>query len=363
MKKIVVDCSTKQYPIFISSDFLSLHDYILKKGRERKYIILTDQNIAKLHLNKLLLLFKKNQNNVQVYIVEPGEKEKSIENYGKIMSFLIDERMTREDTLITFGGGVIGDLGGFVASTYMRGIKLVHIPTTLLSQVDSSIGGKTAINFKKLKNYVGSFYQPEAVFINYSLLESLSIEEVKNGIVESIVHALIKDVTLFEYLEQNLEEIINGNFDYIEEFIFLSSSIKADIVSKDEKENDERCILNFGHTIGHAIESYYNYEYSHGRCVALGILGACFLSEKYGLLSSSDTERIACVLKRMDMITNIEGINVDEIFEYILHDKKVVHDNVVFILLNKIGSARKIHINNSDELRIIIGGIIEYCKK
>lgn len=348
MKEIIVNTYTKQYSIIISQDYSEFIERI--STYKCKYIVITDNNVAKLHLHTFIKCIETKAIDVIPYVIEAGEEAKSIQKYYEIIDFLAKQKITRNDLIITFGGGVIGDLGGFVASTYKRGVKLIHVPTSLLAQVDSSIGGKTGINYMKFKNYIGTFYQPELVYINHSLLHTLPIDELRNGLVEVLVHSIIKDVKLFDYLENNIKEILSNNICF-EELIYTSCLIKAKVVEKDENENGERAILNFGHTIGHAIESTFDYKHSHGKCVSWGILGACILSEEYKLIDKTITERIYRLLQRIGCLIDISKVDIERVLFYIKQDKKNTNNNIYFILLNEIGDVSKYLV--SDEAILV----------
>lgn len=260
--------------------------------------------------------------------------------------------------IFALGGGVIGDLVGFVAATYLRGIRYIQVPTTLLSQADSSVGGKTAVNFLHVKNMIGAFYQPIGVLINYNVLKTLPIREVRNGLVEVLVHAIIKDAGLFAYIEENLDKIMGLEPDVLENLIYQNCKIKASVVEQDERDNGERAILNFGHTYGHAIESAYQYKYRHGECVAIGIIGACCLAERMHLFKRAETLRIRRLLGRMQVLHTIHDCDTAEILKYIKYDKKGKGNVFCFILPDKIGNVKKYEIHD----RGMIAEILDVLK-
>lgn len=352
MRELHVELKNNSYPIVISDKFDYLKEYITKNSN--RCVIVTDTNIEKLYLEDLRFECEKIFKEVLVFVVEAGENSKSLTVTGKIYDFLMENSITRKDVLISFGGGVVGDLGGFVAATYLRGISFIQVPTSLLAQVDSSVGGKTAVNLQKIKNVVGAFYQPKIVYVNHSVLKSLPIEEIRNGLVEILVHAIIKDEELFDFIETNLAEILNLNANLIEELIYRNCKIKAEVVQKDEKELGERAILNFGHTFGHAIESFYDYKYRHGECVAVGIIGSCYLAEKMQLITAETTNRIKSILERMQVLHKIHNFNSDEIIDNMRHDKKVLDGKINFILPVKIGQVIKCEINDLKDLEEVL---------
>ena len=334
MKQLNVNLQTCSYPIIITNNF---NDICKFTNKINKCVIVTDENLKNLHLNTLKEAIKYYYEDILFYVVEPGEQSKSLEIVKRMYSFFITHNICRKDIVISFGGGVVGDLAGFTAATYMRGIQLIHVPTSLLAQVDSSIGGKTAVNLLKAKNIIGSFYQPMLVYINYEIVKTLPIEEV---------NAIIKDAKLFEYIEVNLEKILNLELSIMAELIVWNCKIKKDIIELDEKDMGERKILNFGHTFGHAIESAMEYKYKHGECVALGILGACLISEMLGLCDCVVKERINCLLNRIGVLREINDCDPKRIYQFILHDKKVEEEKIYFILPVKIGEVIKYKIDD-----------------
>ena len=322
IRKMHVTLSEAEYDIYIGRNILSnVNKFfdVQNSNPNRKVLIITDNNIPSAYLEAIK---DKIKNNI-VYTVNHGEENKNFENYQQILKTLVENNFTRTDCLIAIGGGMVGDLSGIVASTFMRGIDLYNIPTTLLSQVDSSIGGKTAIDFMHVKNIVGSFFQPKGVLIDAETLKSLPDRQIKNGLVESIKMAATFDTDFFEYLNTKPDILENA-----EEIIYKSLLLKKAVVEKDEKEKNIRKVLNFGHTIGHAIEETMNLKLLHGECVGIGMLyfsspevktAIKEILEKYGLPTSCDFDK-------------------DKVLELIKHDKKASGDTVSTIHVNKIGT-------------------------
>lgn len=361
MKLLNVELNThstsRSYPIIVSDSFQNLGDFI--KKNENKCLIITDRNLEKLHLKSLHTAIQGLYKEVYVYSVPAGEDSKSLEQSKEIYEFLIQGEFCRDDAIIAFGGGVVGDLSGFVAATFMRGIQYIQVPTSLLAQVDSSVGGKTAVNVLKTKNVVGAFYQPQLVYINFTLLQTLPIEELRNGLVEVLVHAIIKDYDLFEYLEVNLDRILQLEPEVLEHLIIRNCTIKKEVVQRDERDKGERAILNFGHTYGHAIESVYDYKYKHGECVAIGIMGACYLAEQILKLDSSIRLRIRAVLERIQVFHSIQDCDKRQVLQFLSHDKKIVRDKVYFILPLKIGEVMKCEITDMQLVEEVLDTIIQ----
>ena len=316
--KIVVDLQERSYPIYIQKGILdSISDYY---NLNRKVLILTDSGVPQQYAETVL----KQCQEGYVYCIAQGESSKNITTYQEIISYMLFAEFSRKDVIVALGGGVVGDLAGFVASTYMRGIDFINIPTTTLAQVDSSIGGKTAIDLGNVKNCIGSFYQPKAVFIDPNTLETLSMRHFYSGLVEALKSGAIYDKELFELLEHCDAK------EQIEEILYRSLMVKKTVVEIDEKELGLRKILNFGHTLGHGIESASNYELLHGEAVSLGMVKM--------VEDENIRQRLVRVLEKWNMPLDY---NYDEqkSFEYMLHDKKKVANMVSVVQVKEIGQA------------------------
>ena len=320
----------------ISVKLQDIDGYI--NAEQSTYVIITDMNLERLHLDELTSYLKGKNVSVLCYVVQAGESGKNLEVVKDIYSFLCEHRVDRRDCIVALGGGMIGDLAGFVSPTFLRGIRLIHIPILLLAQIDSSVGGKTAVNLLSLKNMVGAFYSPECVYINYRFLKTLPRVEICNGLIESVVHAIIADPELFCYMEQNLKDILELTEGKIDELIWRNCSVKASVVQSDEKEKGIRAILNFGHTMGHATEGSCNYEYKHGQCVALGILGACFISEELGFMKEETTKRIKNLLMAIAPFADVRGQSWEQIYQFMVYDKKIKVECIRYVLPKEIGT-------------------------
>jgi len=274
---------------------------------------------------------------VNTLLVPEGEEQKSLETAGRLYHELTNCYADRTTPILAWGGGVIGDLAGFVAATYLRGVPLVQIPTTLLAQVDSSIGGKVAVDHGHLKNMIGAFYQPRLVIADTSTLRTLPAEELANGLAEVIKSATIRDEKFFVFLEENLDKIKLLDEGTLEEIVFQSVRIKAEVVEKDEMDLGLRNILNYGHTIGHALESVSDFEIGHGQAVAIGMLAAAKISNQMGILAENEIVRLKKVIEQAGLPTELPNLKTGEIIKAMKHDKKVVRDKVRFVLLESIG--------------------------
>jgi 3-dehydroquinate synthase len=273
-------------------------------------------------------------------ILQHGEQAKSVQNFQKILNFLADNNFDRTDLIVAVGGGVVGDISGFVASSYLRGIQFIQIPTTLLAQVDSSVGGKTAINILSGKNLVGAFYNPKGVIIDTNVLHSLPNRQLKAGLAEVIKYAFIQNKALFSLLKKYPKKILSKDHKIIEEIIFLSLQTKARIVTKDEKENGIRAILNFGHTFGHAIEAHGKYKkILHGEAVAKGMRIASKISYLENLISEKEYEEVIALLQKYEFDLSVDQYKYRELKPYIFRDKKIKAGKLNLILLNKLSNA------------------------
>lgn len=268
-----------------------------------------------------------------------GEENKTLDTVKDIYTFLIQEKFDRKDLLIALGGGVTGDITGFVAATYLRGIDFIQIPTTLLAQADSSIGGKTGVDFDGYKNMVGAFYMPKLVYMNVGVLKSLEDRQFFSGFAEIMKHGLIKDGTFYEWLLDNMYEICDRETDTLLEMVERSCKIKKLVVEKDPTEKGDRALLNFGHTIGHAIEKSKNFSLTHGECVALGAVAAAFISWKHEWLSMEEYYEIRDMFVPFNLPISIEDIDPQEILKLTKSDKKMEGDHIKFVLLKKVGKA------------------------
>ena len=315
--KLTINCKTYSYDVIIQRNIINnVSEYL---SLQRKVLILTDDGVP----SEYVLKVSSQCLNPIIVTVKQGEQSKNIDNYQLVMNTLIENGFTRTDCLVSIGGGVVGDLGGFVSSTYMRGIDFYNIPTTLLSQVDSSIGGKTAIDYNGIKNIIGSFYTPKCVLIDPNTLKTLDKRQLHAGLVEAIKMACTCSSSLFEIISKskNLENDID-------EIIFQSLQIKQKIVEEDLEEKGLRRVLNFGHTLGHIIESASNYKLLHGECVGIGMLS--FSSDKA-------RKQIKKLLKKYNLPTSYD-LSLKDIEEYLIHDKKKTGDYIWIVSVENIGS-------------------------
>ena len=311
------------------------------KIKERKVCLVTDSNVANYHKETLLKFLNDRCHckTVNEFVFLAGEENKQLDSIKQLYAYLIEEKFDRNDYLFALGGGVIGDMTGFAAATFLRGISFVQIPTSLLAMADSSIGGKTGVDFDSYKNMVGAFHQPKAVYINVRLLDTLPEREFYSGFGEIIKHGLIRDREYYLWLKENAEKIFLKDQEILKEMIYRNNEVKRHIVENDQKEQGERVLLNFGHTLGHSIEKFLHFRLLHGECVSLGMVGAAFISAERGLLSKEELQDMKMALKLYHLPVFYQGLDVEKVLEYMKNDKKMIAGKVKFILLDGIGNA------------------------
>ena len=334
MSIISVGKSEAKYNIHISGN--NFPKTVLNKHlkNKNKILIITDDGIPKNHIKKLKNTI--NNKNVYIFSLKSGEKSKSFSSYQKILNKLFELKFDRSDIVIAFGGGVVGDIAGFSAATYMRGIKYIQIPTTLLAQVDSSVGGKTAINVTQGKNLVGAFYNPSLVIVSTYFLNTLSDEEFKSGLGEVVKYALIGNKKLRSIIEKNSQQIISRKESVLKTIIEESIKTKSKIVTKDEKENGIRAILNFGHTFGHAIEAYKNYkDITHGAAITLGMVIASRISFFEGYIKNYQLDNVVNLISSIGLRTDYSKYNYIQLKKYIKSDKKIKNGKLNLVLIDK----------------------------
>jgi len=342
MDQLIVDIPKKEdsYPLNIKKGILkNTGEQVSSVFNGKKIVIITDKNVDRYHgevLSKSLIL---NGFLIEKIVLDPGEQTKQLAKLSDVYSQLVNFRLTRSDLIIAFGGGVIGDLAGYVAATFLRGIQLIQIPTTLLAQVDSSVGGKVAVDLPEGKNLVGAFYHPSMVLIDPNILETLTDETFSAGMAEVVKYGCIKDKIFFDFLRQlHSREDLMGNIEYI---IKQCCEIKKNVVKLDEKDTSERMLLNFGHTLGHAIEAHYNYEkYTHGMAISIGMVKINQMAEDKGLSPKGTTAQIKQILKQYHLPIELENSSdYNEIIQLISRDKKHLDNQLTVILLGQVGDA------------------------
>ena len=339
MQTLHVELGDRRYPIFIGSHLdpqALLEPYI--KGKQ--VMIVTNETVAPLYLKNYTTALEALGKNVSTCILPDGEKFKNIEHLNLIFDALLEAGFNRDCTVLALGGGVIGDMAGFASASFQRGVYFIQVPTTLLSQVDSSVGGKTGINHPLGKNMIGAFKQPEIVLADMAQLKTLPPRELSAGLAEVIKYALLGDEAFLIWLEEHMDRLIQGDETLLAEAVYRSCAHKARIVANDEKEHGERALLNLGHTFGHAIESYLGYgTWLHGEAVATGMVMAADLSCRMGWISLNDLERTRKIIARAQLPIVCPQIPLEDFLGFMAHDKKVLNGQLRLILLQKMGQA------------------------
>lgn len=328
------------YDIMLEPDFNRLAMAIGNLDmKDRRFMIITDSNVGRIYLDELIDILTPIAKAVASYTFEAGETSKNLDTASLCYEQLILSGFDRNDVLVALGGGVVGDLTGFVASTYLRGIRFIQIPTSLLAMVDSSIGGKTGVDYKAYKNMVGAFYQPKLVYMSLATLLSLPEREYYSGMGELVKHGLIRDAAYYSWLREHADGIETRDYQTLREMVYQSCLIKKEVVEKDPKEQGERALLNFGHTIGHSVEKLMNLTLLHGECVSIGMASASYISLKRQYISKESYEDILNVLKLFKLPIYAFGLDAEKVYEVTRLDKKMDSDQIRFILLKEIGNA------------------------
>jgi 3-dehydroquinate synthase len=354
METIDIQFDKRSYPIYVGEGLISDYELIRQHLPHNKVAVVTNDLVADIYLKPLLDSLSPHKDIISI-ILSDGEKHKNTNSLNNIYSELLKNNADRNTTLIALGGGVIGDITGFAAATYMRGINFIQMPTTLLSQVDSSVGGKTGINHPQGKNMIGAFYQPKCVITDVNVLKTLPSRELSAGLAEVIKYGLIRDKVFFEWLEANIQPLVGMKPEYLTEAILRSCQNKADVVEADEFESGVRAILNLGHTFGHAIEVAQGYgNWLHGEAVGVGMIMAAKLSQAMGWLSQADIERIILLIKNAGLPTVPPNISVDKYIELMMLDKKTKDGKINLVLQKSMGEAVLSNSYDPSKLRHIL---------
>lgn len=349
------------YNIELHHSFSGLAESLANlKIQQKRICIVTDSNVNTLYGEEVqTLLTEAGFLQVCRFVFPAGEENKTLNVISDLYEFLIRHSFDRSDVLVALGGGVTGDMTGYAAATYLRGIRFIQVPTTLLSMVDSGIGGKTGVDFRGYKNMIGAFYMPELVYVNVSVLKSLDQRQFSSGMGEIIKHSLIYDKSYFEWLSVSKEILMASDSETVEELIFRSQEIKKFVVENDPKEKGIRAHLNFGHTIGHAIEKYLNFDLLHGECVGLGMVAASYISFLRGNLSEKDVCCIEDIIASYGLPVRYNALNNEEIINNCFHDKKKEGNSIRFVLLNAIGICYTATDVSKEEMNLAINYLKE----
>lgn len=341
METVIASLGQRSYPIIIDSDLYGSQALISQLREHQKVMVVTNDTVAPLYLERIVTTLNNHHIAVDTVILPDGEQYKSLEILNRIFTALLEKQHGRDTTLIALGGGVIGDITGFAAATYQRGVPFIQIPTTLLAQVDSSVGGKTAVNHPLGKNMIGAFYQPIEVIIDINSLHTLPQRELSAGLAEVIKYGVILDSAFFVWLEEHIDELMALDSAALTYCIRRCCELKAEVVTKDECEHDVRALLNLGHTYGHAIETEMGYgNWLHGEAVAAGTMMAAAAATELGMLSQRDMQRIQVLLQRAGLpVKGPHSMPAHAYLPHMLRDKKVLNGQIRLVLPTAIGSA------------------------
>ena len=356
MQRLSIDLGERSYDILIGRGLRKRAGELLKAAFDpSRVVVITHPSINSLYGEEVMENFVAQGWATDIIEVPEGESSKNLSQAEKLYDHLLELNCDRKSVLVALGGGVIGDLVGFVAATYQRGIPFIQVPTTLLSQVDSSVGGKTAVNHPKGKNMIGVFYQPRLVVVDLETLRTLPSNEYRAGLAEIVKYGVISDASLFEFLEAHCKEILSLDLECLSHIIETSCAIKAEVVEKDERESRYRMILNFGHTLGHAIESLTDYSsFIHGEAVAIGMVRAAKLSHSMGKCSEEVPKRLEALLKKLGLPVEMPKLESSAVIESLYHDKKTMNHKIKFILVKEIGSIEIVdHMPEAEILKVL----------
>jgi len=359
MERITVSLGERSYPISIGAGLFN-DPALLSLSPKQKVVVITNHTVAPLYADKITALLDQKGSISSVLELPDGEKYKTLETFNTVLSFLLEHNHSRDVVIIALGGGVIGDLVGFAASCYQRGVDFIQIPTTLLSQVDSSVGGKTAVNHPLGKNMIGAFYQPKAVIIDTNCLATLPEREFAAGMAEVIKYGIIYDEAFFVWLEQHMDELYALDEQALTYAIARCCQIKAEVVAQDEKESGIRALLNLGHTFGHAIEAELGYgNWLHGEAVSAGTMMAAKTAQLQGLITEQQVERILSIFKRAKLpVHTPESMSFDDFMKHMMRDKKVLAGELRLVLPTSIGTSDVV----KGVPETIIEQAIDYCR-
>jgi len=352
MEKVFVDTPSGRYPIIINKGFDDLAEAVNRVlDKKSTAIVISDSNVAPVYGADVVKELEKVFDKVSVFSFEAGEKSKHLDTIRDIYEFMLDERADRITTVFGLGGGVCGDMAGFAAATFMRGVNFIQIPTTLLSQVDSSVGGKVGVDLGGVKNIIGAFYQPKLVYINTDTLITLPEREFSAGMAEVIKYGPIFSPDVYSFVQENKEKIKENELWAIEKIIKDCCSIKAEVVNEDERESGLREILNFGHTIGHAVETLKSFSLIHGECVAIGMAAAMKISVDKGYINENELLKLEDMLEFFGLPIKVKGLDEDEIYKTLFLDKKARNNKIGFVLIENIGKPLRTKELTEKEIR------------
>lgn len=358
MIKTNVNLGERSYPIYITGDYEGLAKAASSAGISGKVVVITDTNVDRFQSKECMDAMSSCTHEVYKYVIPAGEQSKNLDTVKDIYEFLVEKKLDRNSTLVALGGGVVGDITGFVAASFLRGIRFLQIPTSLLAQADSSVGGKVGVDFEGSKNIIGFFYQPSLVYINVNTLKTLPERELKAGLAEVVKHGIIYDEEFFDFIDYNTKRIFNFDEDVLQYMAKMNCTIKGKVVEQDEKESGLRAILNFGHTFGHAVESVSEFRLLHGECVAIGMMAAFKMAQKLEMVEDKSTSKVAAVLENIGLPVRVSGLDREKVYRQMFYDKKVKSSKLLFVLPKGIGEVVQCVIEDEALIRSVLDEVI-----
>jgi len=359
MIKMNVSLGERGYPIYITSDFSGLSKACASARLSGRIVVITDSNVEGCYCGGCISNLSDAGYDTARYVIPAGEKSKNLDTVRDIYKYLAGLKLDRTSTLLALGGGVTGDVAGFAAATFLRGVNLVQVPTSMLAQADSSIGGKTGVDFEGGKNIIGAFYQPRLVYINVNTLKTLPLRELRSGLAEVIKHGLIQDADFYEYLDYNIKKIFAHDPDVLRYMARMNCIIKGSVVEKDEKENGLRAILNLGHTFGHAVESVSGFEILHGECISIGIMGAFRLARHLEMVEEKTVAQVAATFAKAGLPVRLTGFDAEKVYDMMSRDKKIKGGKLTFILPRCIGEVIQCTVDDEMLIKKVLSELFE----
>ncbi|MGI6491794.1 MAG: 3-dehydroquinate synthase [Pelotomaculum sp.] len=362
MKTVQVNLGQRSYSIHVGEGLLGqIGSFLEGQGYSNKVLLVSNPTVSGLYEAVVRESLYRSGFETVSGIIGDGEQYKNLATVSQLYDLALEAQLDRLCPVVALGGGVVGDVAGFVAATYLRGVPFIQVPTTLMAQVDSSVGGKVGVNHPKGKNIIGAFYQPQLVLADVATLQTLPARQIATGLAEVIKYGAIKDESFFTWLENNMPELLLGNRDVMIQAVETSCRIKAGVVEEDERENELRAILNFGHTIGHALETLTEYRtFTHGEAIAIGMVAAANLAQLEGLLAPVDSRRVVSLISSAGLPVEIPaGFAVDRIMENLKHDKKIKNGRLTLVLLERIGQYCLRRGIPEEDIKKVVAGLIK----
>lgn len=359
MLKLNINLAERSYPIYIASDFADLAKAFASARLSGKVVIITDSNVDGYYSEECMNVLRKAGYEVYKHVIPAGEQNKNLDTVREIYKFLLELKLDRQSSIVALGGGVTGDIAGFAAATFLRGINFIQIPTSLLAQADSSVGGKVGVDFEGSKNIIGAFHQPRFVYVNVNTLKTLPERELRSGLAEVIKHGLIMDADFYDYMDFNIKKIFTFDESVLQYMTKMNCTIKGKVVELDERESDLRAILNFGHTVGHAVESVSGFSLLHGECVSIGMVAAYKLAQYLNMVNEQTVSKVVATLQKAGLPVKASGMDAERIYSQMFHDKKIKNNRLVFVLPRALGEVIQCNVENEELVKQVLNEIVQ----